>query len=126
MILSLFNYKISYAAQKKLGGGVVLTLIHEIDYFMFLFKDYLFRFGAAYLYSDNIQIEATLGASTKNTPSSILANIGVSYRLDFHKDFISAEEKQAKEFIKQEKKLNKTLKKNTKTERKRNRKAKKN
>ena len=115
----------------------IITLTHTLDPYWSvylegqgiesdLFKDYLFRFGAAYLYSDNIQIEATLGASTKNTPSSILANIGVSYRLDFHKDFISAEEKQAKEFIKQEKKLNKTLKKNTKTERKRNRKAKKN
>ena len=70
--------------------------------------------------------EATFGASTKNTPSSILANIGVSYRLDFHKDFISAKEKQQKELRKQEKNLNKTLKKNTKQENKRNRKAKRN
>lgn len=34
------NYKISYAAKKSLGGGVILTQIHEIDYLMFLFKDY--------------------------------------------------------------------------------------
>lgn len=37
------DYRISYAANKKLGGGVVLTQIHEIDYFMFLFKDYLIK-----------------------------------------------------------------------------------
>ena len=34
------NYKISYAANKKLGGGVILTQIHEIDYFLQLFEEY--------------------------------------------------------------------------------------
>ena len=34
------NYKISYAANKKLGGGVILTQIHEIDYFLYLFEKY--------------------------------------------------------------------------------------
>ena len=34
------DYKISYAANKKLGGGVILTQIHEIDYFLHLFSDY--------------------------------------------------------------------------------------
>ena len=37
------DYKISYAANRKLGGGVVLTQIHEIDYLLFLFKDYLIK-----------------------------------------------------------------------------------
>ena len=32
------KYNISYAARKELGGGVVLTQIHEIDYLIFLFK----------------------------------------------------------------------------------------
>ena len=31
------NYQISYASQKKLGGGVVLTQIHEIDYLYWFF-----------------------------------------------------------------------------------------
>lgn len=31
------NYKIGYAARKELGGGVVLTSIHEIDYLFWLF-----------------------------------------------------------------------------------------
>ncbi len=91
-----------------------------------LYRDSLFRFGFAYLYSDNIQVEATIGGSTKSTPSRILANVGVSYRLDFHKDFTSAEEIQSKAFKKEERKLNKTVKKDTKIERKRNRKAKRN
>ncbi len=34
------SYKGSYAATKKLGGGVVLSQIHEIDYFLNLFKGY--------------------------------------------------------------------------------------
>lgn len=35
------DYKISYAARKELGGGVILSQIHEIDYFLYLFKDYM-------------------------------------------------------------------------------------
>ena len=34
------NYEVSYAARKKLGGGVILTQIHELDYFLNLFHDY--------------------------------------------------------------------------------------
>ena len=34
------DYKHSYAAKKSLGGGVVLTQIHEIDYMLFLFNRY--------------------------------------------------------------------------------------
>lgn len=115
----------------------ILTLTHTLDPLWSvyvehqgsksdLYSDYLFRLGTAYLFSNDIQLEATLGASSKSTPSRILANVGVSYRLDFHKDFESAEELQAKAFKKEERKLNKTFKKNSKTERKRNRKAKRN
>ena len=34
------DYKNSYAAIKKLGGGVVLTQSHELDLLMFLFSDH--------------------------------------------------------------------------------------
>ena len=34
------DYKNSYAARKELGGGVVLSQIHEIDYLLFLFEKY--------------------------------------------------------------------------------------
>ena len=131
------NFNYSRYLTKYPEMSYILTLTHTLDSYWSvyienqafksdLFQDFIFRFGTAYLLSNDIQLEATFGASTKNTPSSILANIGVSYRLDFHKDFISAEEKQEKEFRKQEKNLNKSLKKSSKQENKRNRKAKRN
>ena len=55
------------------------------------YKDLIFRTGGAYLFTDNIQIEGTFGLSAKSNPSSVFINLGVSYRLNFHKDFISAE-----------------------------------
>ena len=39
------DYKIGYAAQKKLGGGVLLCFIHEIDYANYLFEKPLKVFG---------------------------------------------------------------------------------
>jgi len=36
-------YLFSYAANKKLGGGVILTQIHEIDYLLHLFEEYYFN-----------------------------------------------------------------------------------
>ncbi len=130
-----FSYDRYFSIDPEIG--YILTLTHTLNPYWSvyvehqmskskLYSDYLFRFGFAYLYSDNIQVEATLGGSTKSTPSRILANLGVSYRLDFHEDFVSAEEIQSKSIKKEEKKLKKTLKKNSKTERKRNRKAKQN
>ena len=91
-----------------------------------LYRDKYFRLGAAYLWNDNLQIEATLGSSLKNTPNLIFVNAGASYRLDFHKDFISAEEIQQKESKSQERQLKKALKGNSKGEMKRSRKAKRN
>ncbi len=34
------NYKNSYAAKKSLGGGVLLTQMHELDYLHFIFENY--------------------------------------------------------------------------------------
>lgn len=91
-----------------------------------LFDDNIFRLGTAYLFNDDVQLEATLGSSLKNTPQLLTANVGFSYRLDLHKDFTSTEEVRDKELKKEERSLKKALNKNTKTERKRNRKAKRN
>ena len=87
-------------------------------------NDQIFRTGLAYLYSDNIQFEGSLGVNNNNLPSTLFVNLGVSYRLNFHKDFISAAEIEYKELKKEEKELKKTMKKNSKAERKRARKAK--
>ena len=41
------DYRFSYAANKKLGGGVILTQIHEIDYFLHFFKDYKIKYSSS-------------------------------------------------------------------------------
>lgn len=59
------NYKHSYAAKKSLGGGVVLTQIHEIDYMLYLFDNYkvITKSSISTKVSDlQIDVEDTLSA----------------------------------------------------------------
>lgn len=50
------------------------------------YADNLFKFGAGYLVNRNFQLDAAATFNTKNTPSVLGFNLGMSYRLDFHKD----------------------------------------
>ncbi len=50
------------------------------------YADNLFRFGGAYLWSKDFQLDTAVTLNTKDTPSVFNVNFGVSYRLDFHKD----------------------------------------
>lgn len=50
------------------------------------YADNLFRFGGAYLWSKDFQLDTALTFNTKDTPSVLSVNFGMSYRLDFHKD----------------------------------------
>ncbi|MEO9077548.1 MAG: transporter [Gelidibacter sp.] len=50
------------------------------------YADNLFRFGGAYLWNKNFQLDTALTFNTKDTPSVFGVNFGVSYRLDFHED----------------------------------------
>ncbi|WP_299889588.1 transporter [uncultured Lacinutrix sp.] len=50
------------------------------------YSDNLFRFGGAYLWNKNFQLDTGLTFNTKDTPSVFNITLGVSYRLDFHKD----------------------------------------
>ena len=50
------------------------------------YADIIFRGGAAHLFSKNFQVDASIGASVKDTPSRLFGGVGLSYRLDFHKD----------------------------------------
>lgn len=52
------------------------------------YADNLFRFGGAYLWTKNLQIDTALTFNTKDTPSVFNVNLGASYRFDFHKDKI--------------------------------------
>lgn len=75
----------------------VLTLTHSFDAQWVVFgetqgiksdfyADNLFRFGGAYLWSKNFQLDTALTFNTKDTPSVFGVNFGMSYRLDFHQD----------------------------------------
>jgi hypothetical protein len=50
------------------------------------YADNLFRFGGAYLWSKDFQLDTAVTLNTKDTPSVFSVNFGASYRLDFHKD----------------------------------------
>ena len=50
------------------------------------YADNLFRFGGAYLFGKDFQLDTALTFNTKDTPSIFSINFGASYRLDFHKD----------------------------------------
>ena len=51
-----------------------------------LYADNLFRFGGAFLWNKNFQLDTALTFNTKDTPSVFSVNFGGSYRFDFHKD----------------------------------------
>ena len=48
------------------------------------YADNLFRFGAGYLLSKNLQLDTALTLNTKDTPSVINLSFGASYRIDRH------------------------------------------
>ncbi|MFC0604351.1 transporter [Winogradskyella pulchriflava] len=50
------------------------------------YADNIFRFGGAYLWTKDFQLDANIAFNTKDTPSVFNIAFGVSYRLDFHKD----------------------------------------
>jgi hypothetical protein len=50
------------------------------------YADNLFRFGGAYLWSKDFQLDTAFTLNTKDTPSVFNVSLGASYRLDFHQD----------------------------------------
>ena len=61
------DYKKIYAAKKNLGGGVSLTQIHEIDYFLHLFKSY--KIKKKYVVRGKI---SNLSINVEDTYSSVM------------------------------------------------------
>ncbi len=51
---------------------------YKSDYY----ADTVFRLGAAYLVRENIQLDASFSKNVKDTPSLLLANIGMAWRFD--------------------------------------------
>ncbi|WP_353777882.1 transporter [Winogradskyella sp. 3972H.M.0a.05] len=50
------------------------------------YSDNIFRVGGGYLWTKDLQLDASIAFNTKDTPSIFNFNFGVSYRLDFHQD----------------------------------------
>jgi predicted dehydrogenase len=78
------DYRISYAANKKLGGGVILSQIHEIDYLLHLFKDYQFKkiqSISAKVSNLDIDVEDVLSANflLKRNQNKILCSMHLNF-----------------------------------------------
>ena len=79
------DYRISYASRKKLGGGVLLTQIHEIDYFLDLFGKYKIKILSSKLKKKSnldIDVEDTFDGKlliSKKNIRSIPVNIHLDY-----------------------------------------------
>ena len=46
------------------------------------YSDAIFRTGAAFLVKQNVQIDASIGANYKDTPSILAGGVGLSWRFD--------------------------------------------
>ncbi len=75
------------------------------------YADNIFRFGGAYLWTPDFQLDANIAFNTKDTPSVFNIAFGASYRLDFHKDKKIDNGNSAKEEGKRKKRRNKNKKK---------------
>jgi len=71
------------------------------------YADQLFRFGGAYLLSQDFQVDALATINFKDTPSKFFIGIGASYRIDMHAKDEIIEEKTDKNDSKEEKKKKK-------------------
>lgn len=134
VLVTNFNYN-RYLSD-NVEKGYVLTLTHNFKpswsiyienegLYSDLYRMTIFRTGIAFLFSNNLHFETSLGMNVKESPSLIFANFGASYRLDFHKDYKSSAEIEDKKLKKEEKQLKKSLKKTSRAEKKRNKRARK-
>ena len=57
-------------------SGFIENQGYSSDYY----SDGLFRLGAAYLFNNNMQIDASVGKNIKDTPSLMTAGLGFSWR----------------------------------------------
>ncbi|MCF8714146.1 transporter [Joostella atrarenae] len=101
----LFNYVITLT--HALPDPRYSIFVEHQGYKSDAYGDGIFRAGAARLFEKNLQVDASLGINIKDTPSRFFGSIGLSYRLDNHKDKpknIDNLSDEDKEFIKEAKK----------------------
>ncbi|WP_269235238.1 transporter [Flavobacterium flavigenum] len=92
------NLIADYIGTDNSGYGYIITLtrgfnkkwsgfVENQGYKSDLYSDAIFRGGAAYLLSRNVQIDASVSKNLKNTPSLLYGGIGFSIRYDdMHKE----------------------------------------
>jgi len=111
--------------------GYVVTLTHTpTDWFSIFvenegfkgdtYADQLFRGGVAVLVTPNFQIDGSVLLNFKDTPNRTYGRLGVSYRIDRHKDdeYIEEKGKSARKKKRDQKNKNKDAKKAKKKKRK--------
>ena len=76
------DYKYGYAAKKELGGGALLTQIHDLDYSIYLFgmPAFLFTIGGK-ISSLEINVEDSVNISTNFKYKN--SNLPISINLDY-------------------------------------------
>lgn len=73
------DYRTGYAARTDMGGGVVLTIIHEIDYLYWMFGDVKEVFSISDRFSD-LEIKAEdLSASVIRFKNNIIGELHLDY-----------------------------------------------
>ena len=77
------NIKFRTALISKLKEENILAVFHYLSLHKSdFYSDAILRGGAAYLLSNDIQIDASISNSLKNTPSIVYGGIGFSWRYD--------------------------------------------
>ena len=89
------NFMLDRIGSDQTDFNYILTLTHSFNPKWVIFgetqgiksdfyADNLFRFGAGYLLTKNLQLDTALTLNTKNTPSVLNVSFGASYRFDRH------------------------------------------
>ena len=73
------DYRIGYAARRDMGGGVVLTVIHEIDYLYWMFGDVLDVFSISDKFSDLEVSAEDLSTSIIRFKNNVIAELHLDY-----------------------------------------------
>ena len=74
------NYKESYAANRSLGGGVLLTLCHDIDLAIWMSGEKIKNYSTTASYSAELEINAeSIADITINFENGAISNIHLNY-----------------------------------------------
>ncbi|GAB1857922.1 transporter [Flavobacteriaceae bacterium MHTCC 0001] len=111
----------------------ILTLTHALNERWVIFgetqgiksdfyADNLLRFGGAYLWDKNFQLDTAVTFNTKDTPSVLNLTLGASYRFDFHQDKEIDNDNTAKDELERKNRADKPKKKKQKKAKRKKRK----